>query len=108
MVTQKFGVLIKVADPLLGFRFILSDKNKLIINDIMLQTPANRIPHWRTEFKNSVLLSVNKKKITTIEDVSKIVADSRASGNKFIKFKFALFEKSKKPSKNKQLQMDFN
>ena len=53
-----------------------NENGRLQLLDIKPSSPAARIPRWRSRIRGGWLISVNGQKVSTIEDVEKLIADA--------------------------------
>lgn len=61
--------------PLLGLQlYIHTDTNILIFQASTLSTPLTRTPKWKTELRDSVLISVGNKLVSNIQDVKDAIS----------------------------------
>ena len=105
---KTYEITIKGFNDYLGFRFIKNDKDEVILNDIMLRTPANRIPRWRTTLKFYTLLKINNTPIKSIDNVYILIKNEREKKNKMITFTFVLHEKTEAVSESLISQLTFD
>lgn len=64
--------------PTLGLiLFNHKDNGRLLLKECTSATPSARIPKWRSELRNSILISVNDEPVSCLLDVIKKVASSR-------------------------------
>ena len=91
---ESFKVKVKGHDEYLGFHFQVNKKNDIILYDILHRTPANNIPCWKSQLKFAILLQVDSKEVSNVEEISLIIEQARKNKRKDIIFKFALHEKT--------------
>ena len=48
-------------------------------------TPSARLPKWRSELKNSTILTINEEEINEVKRVEQIIKKCRKRGEKHIK-----------------------
>ena len=108
MANNTYEIITKGSDEYLGFRFIRNDKSDIVLENILLRTPANRIPRWKTELKYSVLLKVNDVQVKKLSEVSDEIRRARSNNNKNIKFTFALHEKTEPVLESLASQLTFD
>jgi hypothetical protein len=53
-----------------------NENGRLKLLDIKPSSPSARIPLWRSRIRGVWLISVNVQKVSTIEDVEKLIADA--------------------------------
>jgi len=77
---------------------IIITNNKEIDNwpqllDCHKSMPATRIPKWRSILRNSFPTSINGTKISSTQDIIRLVKDARGQKNNSIKCTFAIISK---------------
>ena len=66
--------------PTLGLKlYCHTDSNRLLLKECLPSTPSAGIPKWRTELRDSVLISVNGTPVTTVDEVKTAVSLFRAA-----------------------------
>ena len=66
--------------PTLGMNlYTHTDTNRLLLKECLPSTPSERIPKWRTELRDAVLISVNSIPVSTVDDVKTAVSAFGAS-----------------------------
>ena len=74
----------------LGFIFSTSDTNRIIINDIKVNTSAYRIPYWRATLRGCHIVSINDIQIQDTSYFASVVSSLHKNKNKHNLFLFVL------------------
>ena len=56
-------------------------------------TPSARLPKWRSELKNSIILKVNGEEVKDVKTVEKIIKKCRKSADIYIRVVFGTIDK---------------
>ena len=78
----------KYDKPSGGMKFVTAGK-RLILQHMEKSSPGARIPRWRSRLKQAWLISINEIKVSTVEEVTRVLARLVADGHKFCTLLFA-------------------
>lgn len=79
--------------PNLGFLLTEDQYNgNVYLHGCQEGTHANRLPRWRAELRNSILMQIHHHRIYCLADVHAVIARSRLAREPFVTFTFARIE----------------
>ena len=81
------SILVKGDHPTLGLDIVHnSDNARLTLQSCTASTTAARIPRWRSTLRNGIIIAIEDTPVETIADITTIIASSRASTTKSLRF----------------------
>ena len=86
----------------------MSDTNRIIINDIKINTSAYRIPRWRTNLTGGHIVSINNIQIQDTSHFASIVSSLWKNKAKHTIISICPYEKINKHADSTVLQITFN